>query len=276
MAKNALIATMLIVVAYAFAGVSPRVSAAGNVQVSHYGYFDPTTQAYYVIGEVENVGDAPITNVTVTANFYDVSDTFINSNKTYIYPGVTDYVNPWVLIPGAKAPFWPLTLSNQSGADIVDHYMITTSFQECAAPTVGLQLTLDTADIFDGNLHVNGTVKNTGTANADWVFVYATGYNATGVAFDYYYWFTEGLAPDQVAIFDVVATNFVYTGIPGQVQNYTVTAQSFTGAYLLWTVQYTAESDINGIIPEFSSALTVVLLMMAMTATVILCKKRQK
>jgi hypothetical protein len=275
--RPTLITAMLIIVAAcACASLSPHAWAAVNVVVSHYGYLEPITETYYVVGEVKNVGETPVTNVTVTADFYDGSNTFINSSKAYILPGTSDFVNPWVLMPGAKAPFWPALLLNSSGSQLVDHYEVTVSFQECTSIPVGLQLTLETANIVDGILHVNGTVKNTGTSSASWVFVYATAYDVAGVAFGYNEWNEADLAPNQVATFDVTATNFIISGTPRQIHNYTVTAQSFTGSVLMWTAQYTVASDINAVIPEFPSALTVVLLMAAMTATSILCKRRQK
>jgi hypothetical protein len=268
---------MLIVTVCAFASLlSPKAKATGNVVVLHYGYFHSLMKAYYVIGEVKNIGDTPVTNVTVTANFYDASDTFINSTKAYILPGIHDYVNPWVLMPGAKAPFWPMQLQSESGSQRVDHYNVTVLYQECDSIPVGLQLTLDTANVVGSNLYVNGTVKNTGTSNASLVYVYATAYDATGLAFGYGVWSAQKLKPNQIATFDMSTTNWIVTGTPRQVQNYTITAQSFiyTGAITVYAAQYIVASDIKGVVPEFPSALTATLLVMAITAITILYKKR--
>jgi hypothetical protein len=272
-----IVAMMLIVAVCIFASFSPQAKAAGNVTVSHYGYFEPIFGVYYVIGEVKNVGGTPVTNVTITVNFYNALDAFINSSETYIPPGVSGYTNPWVLMPEAKAPFMPIMLFGSQGSESVDHYNVTVSFQECDSIPVGLQLTLDTTYVVGSSLYVNGTVTNTGTSNASWVYVYATAYDATGFAFGYYWCDIQDLAPDGVSVFDISTTNWIVVGTPRQVQNYTISAQSFiyTGTFPVYAAQYTVISDINGVIPEFPSTLTAVLLMIGTTASLILYKKRK-
>ena len=102
-AKHVLVIGMLIVVACYSVNFSGTAKAAGNVTVSQSGYFEPYSKYYFVAGEVKNVGDTPVTNITVTANFYDASDTFINSSQTTIIPGIVGIgPSPWVLMPGSK------------------------------------------------------------------------------------------------------------------------------------------------------------------------------
>ena len=278
-----LVIVMLIVVACYSANFLGTAKAAGNVTVSHSGYFEPYLQLYWVAGEVKNVGDTPVTNITVTANFYNATDTFINTSQTTILPGLIGLgPSPWVLMPGSKAPFWPIMLSNQSGSRNVDHYNVTVAFQECASIPVGLQLTLTNVTVIPayysggGSIYVEGTVKNTGTSNATWVYVYATCYDAGGAVIGYEVWDKQNVAANAEVPFHTTTMAFgvnASTQPPVQVASYTVTAESFLQP-LYYAAQYGITSDIDGVIPEFPSAICILLLLMA-TSTVLIFQKRR-
>jgi hypothetical protein len=281
-AKYALAIGILIVIACYLANFSRTAKAAGNVTISHQGFFDSVNKYYWVAGEVKNVGDTPVTNITVTANFYDASNTFINSSTTYILPGTASNNNPWALMPGSKAPFWPIMLPSQSGSNNVDHYNATVTFQECASIPVGLQLTLTNVTVYPmlqgaDTLYVEGTVKNSGTSNATWVYVYATAYDASGVVIGYNEWDKQDLAANAETSFHITTTAYginTFIQPAKHVATYTVTAQSFLQP-LYYVTQYGVASDTSAAIPEFPSELTIVLLMMALTAVLIMRKKQK-
>jgi hypothetical protein len=185
-------------------------------------------------------------------------------------------------MPGSKAPFWPILLSNQSGSNNVDHYNVTVAFQECASIPVGLQLTLTNVTVYPalynggGTLYVNGTVKNTGTSDATWVYVYATCYDASGAVIGYEEWDKQNVAANAEVPFHTTTVAFgvnASTQPPVQVASYTVAAESFLQP-LYYTAQYGVASDVGGVVPEFPSVICILLLLMAASTVLIFQEKR--
>ncbi|MGA2767236.1 MAG: FxLYD domain-containing protein [Candidatus Bathyarchaeia archaeon] len=79
-AKCIMVCAVLIVAAFVLSGtMAPRVRAAGNVTVSVWGFYEPLMMNYYVWGEVHNVGDQPVTNVSINVNCYNVSNALVTS-----------------------------------------------------------------------------------------------------------------------------------------------------------------------------------------------------
>jgi len=268
--KYAVFVAMLFVMGCAFASLPPQVNATGNVIVlSHYGYFEPILKIYWVLGEVKNVGDTPVTNVIVNITFYDATNAYINSTETFIL--WADPLNPpysFVLLPGAKVPFFPVTFPQVSGSERVDHYSMTVSFDEYpAGKPVGLQISNIVCWIDDSDhVHVNGTITNTGTMVQTVTYAYATGYDLSGAPIGYSMWGEDNLGPGEAAPFDMEITVFVITIPQKTLATYSITAQSS---------QYAVPSEYNGIVPEFPSILATMLLMMVIAAVLVFCKKRQ-
>jgi len=268
--KYAVVVAMLFVMGCAFASLPPQVNAAGNVIVlSHYGYFEPYFKIYWVLGEVKNVGDTPVTNVIVNVTFYDASDVFINSSQTFIL--WVDPFNPpysFVLLPGAKVPFQLVMFPELSGSERVDHYDITVSFEDYPAgkPT---ELEITPAGCWiDANtsiLHVNGTITNTGTNTQDYTYVYVTGYDSTGAPIGYAVWNKNDLGPGEVAPFDIEVTVYVIATPPKTIATYAITAQSS---------QYAVESEYNGIVPEFPTWTSMLLILIVLTVAIAIYKRR--
>jgi hypothetical protein len=284
MKKTKCILFFVVLVAVAFSlgivSFSPQVKAAGNVTVSQYGL--SMANYYYAWGEVTNVGDTPVTNILVTANFYDASNNFINSSKTTIGPylGAQGINNSFVLMPGAKAPLTLIQLAPSSGAQNVNHYTVTVSFEECAPVTEGLQITLDNVTYYSAihTLYLHGTVKNTGANKTDGIDIFATAYASNGSEIDTEEWGpaeSTALNPNEAKSFSVSLQSYAIPNI--DVASYRLTAQSwvYSDVTLLPVGQYILASDITNVVPEFPSVLILLLLITAMTAVLALCKKRQ-
>jgi hypothetical protein len=264
-----------------------RVKAAPNITVSLNGRYEDMIimKGYQIMGELENVGDTPATNITVTINCYDASNTFINSTKMMLLAD-----GPWssgdfsayivfVLLPGAKISFttW---IGNSMGGNLVDHCTATVSFIDGANLPAGLQITVTNAEISTSgynSLIISGTIKNAGTSRADQVYIYGTCYDSNGAVIasgvtgvDE----VEMLEPDEVADFEFSITDGMES-LAGRVASYVITAQSFTGDAYSGVPQYTETSVITAEIPEFPSIICIPLLLIAMAAVVIFRKKRK-
>ena len=286
--------------------ISPWAKAAGNVVVlQHYNFYVPTTSAvnplnpsqnitveatYLVMGEVQNNGDAPVTNIKVTANYYDVSDAFINSTETSIL-ALPSYINDdFVLMPGAKAPFSTMMLSKDSGAENVDHYNLTVSFQPSNPLPPLLQITVDQVIDYKNPvnpaqanaLHVNGTIKNLGSSTTENWYVYVTGYDSSGQQIGSDHYDNNLLGPGETHSFSVTVQNDYKLSLDTSARvkdfaNYTITAQSdvFNDTLSSNVGQYTAVSDISGVVPEYQSILAALLLLIAVTTVLVVYNKRR-
>jgi hypothetical protein len=270
-AKCIMVCAVLIVATFVLSGTkAPRVTAAGNVTVSLWGFYEPLMKNYYVWGEVHNVGDQPVTNVSINVNCYDVSNALVTSITTEVAPlGSASYGNPFVLMVGKKAPFGPEMISSAEGSQNIVHCNATVSFFDCASLPVGLQITMD-RQVLGVNPSLNGTIKNIGTVKADWFYVYAIGYNSNGTVIGTDAYQGDTLDVNQVKTFSISNLNIQLTE---QVVNCTITAQSFVTNQTDFSnmPQYTTASDT--IVPEFPSTLTALVIVASATAILILYKK---
>jgi hypothetical protein len=243
--KNVLTVGILIAVACASANFFQLAKASANVMVASHSSYRDALNYYWVFGEVKNTGDAPATNISIDAYFYDASDNVVNSSNTVIM-GSYGVGKSMVLLPGARAPFYMLLLP-QSGTVNFDHCGFAVSFEECASKNTGFQIPFSQCVQYQSgpaeNVNVSGALKNTAaTQIQEWVNFYATLYDPVGTVIGQGYMYEEeNLLPGQV-----VAFNFqVATFFPAQAANFTVTVQS---------ANYAVEDESSGVvIPEFPS-----------------------
>jgi hypothetical protein len=242
------------------------------------------------MGEVQNTGNEPATNITVTANFYDASDKFINLSRTSIDPFLSYFFpDPYVLAPQAKASFFPIMLYGTSGAQKVDHYNLTVSFSPSAALPTMLQITVNKVTenknplkpAHTDSLSINGTIKNIGASEAaTHIAIYLTGYDSNGTQIGSNLDSNVGtLNPGEVRSF-LTGIGNNYNLDPLAVKafaSYKITAQSwyFNTTLFRNVGQYTAVSDIIGVVPEFPSVLTAFLLLTAVTTVLVFYKKKK-
>lgn len=267
--KRVLTAVILIAMVCVTVSLFQRAKASASiVVVSHSSYRDALND-YWVFGEVKNVGDAPATDISVNAFFYDISDNLVNSSSTTI-AGSYGTGKSIVLLAGAKVPFYMLLLP-QSGTVNFDHCGFSVSFVESAGKGAGFQMPFSQCVRYQSdpleNVNVSGALRNTVLAQVqEGVNFYATLYDAAGTVIGQGYMYEEeDLMPGEV-----VAFNFqVATFYPAEATNFTVTVQS---------ANYAIEGEFSGVvIPEFSSFFILPSFMtIALLAVVIASRKRRE
>lgn len=300
------VVAVLLVATCSLITISPWVKAAGNVTIlQHYDFYVPTTTTvnplnssqnitveatYTVMGEVENIGDAPATGIAVTANYYDATNTFINSTETSMLPIVLGTNSDFVLMPGAKVPFYEMMLSKESGAENVDHYNLTVTFQPSNPLPPMLQITVDqVVDHLDpvnparaDALTVNGSITNLGSSTTGNWYVYVIGYDSLGQQIGSDHYENNLLGPGETHSFHVTVQNdYSLSSDPSakvkDFASYMITAQSdvFNDTLSRNIGQYTSVSDISSAVPEYPSILTALLLLAAATMILMVRKKKQ-
>jgi hypothetical protein len=176
--KTAGIFLLWLVFATAFSAfhlIAPVKAAAPQIEfVYHYGfYMSPPVGpygVYNVIGEVQNVGDAPASQINVTVTYYDQAGVPLNTTRgqTYIE----------CLLPGLKAPFRH-ALSHSNVLSVVNYSVSISSVVQGDGKPLNLQIVNSTFYTKDGILKTPGTVKNNGFSNAMNTKVVAIYYNKT-------------------------------------------------------------------------------------------------
>lgn len=258
---------------------APQVKATANISVSLYGHYESASSSYLILGEIKNIGDISATNITVTINGYDSSNTFINSTTqdflvdgplTSLFGGYVAFV----LLPNAKISFQSWIGDNRGGKS-VDHCTSTVSFIEATNLPSGLQITVTQAHISLNSLSISGTIKNVGTSTAPQVYIYGTCYDSNGAVIGSGDTSSDvgSLDPNQAKTFGFSCTGGM-ASFAGIVTSYAITAQSFTGDATSGVPQYTCTSEITGPIPEFTSVIYILLLLMATSTVLIFRKKR--
>jgi hypothetical protein len=211
-----------------------RVGAAAGVQIlSHTGYLD-SLGYYHVVGEVLNSGDQPLSHVKVTATFYNSSGIVVGTSYT------TTTLS--ILLAGRKSPF-DILLFDTAVSPKVHHYSL-------ASARVQALRILSNSSYVDaiGYRHVVGEIKNIGTVNTTYVKVIATFYNTTGgvIASSFIYSDPDDLNANQTAPFDV----FIDKYRTPLADHYALTADSIEFA----------------VIPEFPSSVSILLLLLSLSA----------
>jgi len=250
MEKDRLMAiTLLLIAVLSFTVTVQRVEATAQVNIlTHTGYLD-SLGYYHVVGEVQNAGDVAVNFVKVRATFYDANNIVIATSFSYTMMDV--------LLSGRKAPF-DIILSDTAQSVYVASYSLGVTFSATSPKPIGLQI-LSNSSYVDGIgwMHIVGEIKNIGTVTATFVKVVATYYNATGnvVAVAFTYSDPKDLAPNQKAPFDILLS----AGRTPYVASYALEAES---------TQY-------AVVPEFSSAI-ILLLFIIFTLVAVTLKRVKK
>jgi hypothetical protein len=209
-------------------GLLVPVRAADDVEIiSHTGYIDSEGN-YRVVGEVSNIGNQAVTFVQVTATFYDSNNNFVASRF--------DLTVLKVILEGRKSPF-ELALLDVADSARVFNYSLSVTYLE----SDGLPKNLEILSYFnytdsEGDMHINGTLKNNGDKTLVDPKVVATFYDksATVVATSLTSFYGEGdihVNPNQSVPFEIIL---------GQERT------PYVDTFVL-----TAESNEYALIPEF-------------------------
>lgn len=172
--------------------------------ISHYGYYiSGSFPGDYVkiFGEVENIGQDNLKYIKITADFYNGAGEIIKTERTYVHADI--------LLPGEKAPFTFIEYAS-ADRDYQTYEVVVTSCRETTEePYRDFEfLNISTYTDDDGDYHVAGELKNTGSQDIDSVKVLATFYDEMGkvvaVSSDDYLGRTEGLAVGESEPFDIM------------------------------------------------------------------------
>ena len=248
-----------ILTSYAFL---PAATAAGNVgKISYSDFIDPATNTLYAVGEISNTGNVPIQNINVKIIFYNSSTVQNDSTKITSIEGFTD-LNV-VLV--SRRSFYNVPLLESQGSLSVASYTTWfnwTDFPEGKPQGLAVTSSGNSTDI-DGHLHVSGQVKNTGTVSSTNTEVSATFYNSTGTAIGTAWAFSNPstLAPNQTGTFDI---QLIFTQQVAKVERYRLTAESN---------ELALTSEI--VIPEFSTFVAPLVLLMVTTGAALCIKRKQ-
>jgi hypothetical protein len=194
-----------------------QVEATSNFNILSDQGFVAITGAYYIVGEVQNVGSQPQKYVEIIATFYSSNGTMVGTDYTY---ADLDVINP-----GCKSPFW-LIFTETTQIPQIDHYTLTVSSSVATSLPENLNILSSSSYVsISGNLHVIGEIQNLGSGNATFVRLIATFYDQTGkvVGSDYTYSNPYDLASGQKAPFDLI---YIYTARVPLIKSYVLTADS--------------------------------------------------
>jgi hypothetical protein len=168
--KGAVLILLITCLSILVSGV-PDTKAAANVSVVSYSSFYESG-VLYVVGEIQNNGNTIAKFPKVVGNFYNSSGiNFYNaSGNVYL-----EY-----LLPGRKCPFKILVFG--SDAENAETLKLIVSFADTLmSRDIGIELISNFTSIAkNGDLQVNGTIKNFGTSVATRVSLIVTFYDGSG------------------------------------------------------------------------------------------------
>jgi len=143
-----------------------------NLEVNHvYNYVDEN-KIMHVLGELKNIGNKAMTNVTIGATFFDSEGKIINEYKRS--------AELRTINPGFVSPFEVLFI-DQKTVDKVKDFKLYVNGTESGPPPVDLQIKVDSSrqDIL-GFYYINGVIFNSGPATANNSIAIATLYDPGG------------------------------------------------------------------------------------------------
>jgi hypothetical protein len=193
------------------------VHASGQVRVLNDQGLVDESGAYHILGEVENVGDAPVTAVNITATGYGQLDEVLVTSSTY--------ADLTVILPNEKSPF-DVVLTYFLTENDVYYYSLSIVYSAANSISRTLKILSNSSNTGSaGILYVDGSLTNIGTGVAANVRVIATFYDSEG----YVVWVNEEYSePHDIlsganASFEVVVPD--YSVVP-LVASYALTAES--------------------------------------------------
>lgn len=147
-------------------------SPQNAIEVSRvYNYVDEN-KIMHVLGELKNIGNEAMTNVTVGSTFLDSEGKIINEYKRS--------AELRTLNPGFISPFEILYIDQRS-VDKINDFEIYVNGTRTRPSPIDLQITIGSSrqDIF-GFYYINGIIFNNGPASANNSIAIATLYDADG------------------------------------------------------------------------------------------------
>jgi hypothetical protein len=217
MRASAIALTLLMATLLFFTLANTFASAQqASLQVLSYSSYIDSVDYYHVLGEVQNTGSVPLTQVTVSATLCDPSG---HPTGT-----IEDYIMINLLAPQQKSPFD--LFENATGT--VCGVSPANSTLSNVAPYHNFQLPNPSSSRdAQGLYHLSGQVKNTGTSTAQGVDVVATFYDEKGVVVQVGSSLAapSNLPPNGVGLFGITSDD---PTLSARIATYSVQAQSAT------------------------------------------------
>jgi hypothetical protein len=129
---------------------------------------------YYVVGEVKNMGDTPVTDVYVNATFYNFTGDIVGE--------ISQPTKLSIILPGRISPFDVTLMGTVESLKVYNYTVRIVQYSTTQGGQVGLMIVSNTSLSDSNGFQVSGTVKNVGTQSTTFTRVIATFYNATGHA----------------------------------------------------------------------------------------------
>ena len=156
-----------------------------EIEPTHNGYIDPAWDVYRVVGVAVNKGDIAVTDIKITAKFYDSFKRLIAVDS---YTICYDYPYAITLPPNRKAPF-QLEIRDKEIAKLISSYSLSvTASPASISKPESLKITEANIVIAEVNEYykyktwrVVGTVKNEGNIEATNTHVIGALYNQNGM-----------------------------------------------------------------------------------------------
>jgi hypothetical protein len=172
---------------------------------------------YYVVGEVENTGDTPVTDIYVNTTFYNITGGIVGE--------ISQPTKLSIILPGRISPFDVTLMSTVESLKVYNYTVRIVQYSATEGGHVGLTI-LSNRSLLDSNgFHVNGTIKNIGTQSTTFTRVIATFYNETGhaLAVVLNYSYPSFLPVNQTAPFEISLN----TSAASKVDHYALEAESY-------------------------------------------------
>jgi len=193
------------------------IHASGQVRVLDDQGLVDESGAYHILGEVENIGDTPITDVNITATGYGQLGEVLATSSTY--------ADLTVILPNEKSPFDVILTYVLTEQDVYN-YSLSIAYSAANSTPRALKILSNTTNIDSaGILYVDGIITNIGTGVAANVRVIATFFDSGGnvVWANEEYSEPHDILPSTNASFEVLVSD--YSVVP-LVASYALTAES--------------------------------------------------
>jgi len=194
------------------------VTAAPNLNIlpTDSGYLNDHSW-YYVVGEVQNGGNATVTNVYVNATFYNSTGEIVAE--------ISQPTKLSIILPGRISPFDVTLMSTVESQKVHNYTVRIVQNSTTQSGQVGLVIVSRTSSLNSNGFRVSGTVENIGTQSTSFTAVIATFYDATGhaVAAIRNDSSPSFLEVNQTAPFEILLN----ASVAGQVDHYALEAESY-------------------------------------------------
>jgi hypothetical protein len=172
---------------------------------------------YYVVGEVHNTGDTAVTEVNVSATFYNSTGEIVAEIK--------QPTRLSTILPNRTSPF-DITLFSTILSSTVHNYTVQiATFSPTQDRPLGLKILSNSSSSDTNGFRVTGTIENIGTQSTSFTRLIATYYSTTGhvVATAANDSAPSFLDVNQTAPFNILLNS----SVASQVYSYTLEAESF-------------------------------------------------